>query len=286
MPIFALRTLTHINMEYKIITLVENCVYGRGLQAEHGLSLYIETPEVRLLFDAGASGLFVRNARLLGVDLQRVDCLILSHGHSDHSGGLRHFLELNGRARVACRREAFLPKFKDERENGMDAALVKELDMSRFHLVDGPEELVPGVCLFPAVAIADEEDTHFERFYVGRGDDRRPDRFPDEMAVALLTPSSYSVLSACSHRGITNVLRAVRTAFPSRTCDLILGGFHIHNAERRKYEVIADCLRRESPRRIGVCHCTGVDKHTLFCRDFGEKVFYNYVGRMTAISTL
>ena len=52
-------------MGYKITTLVENCVYGRKLQAEHGLSLYIETQEHRLLFDTGASDLFIRNARLL-----------------------------------------------------------------------------------------------------------------------------------------------------------------------------------------------------------------------------
>ena len=58
-------------MGYKITTLVENCVYGRKLQAEHGLSLYIETQEHRLLFDTGASDLFIRNARLLHIDLQK-----------------------------------------------------------------------------------------------------------------------------------------------------------------------------------------------------------------------
>ena len=93
-------------MGYTITTLVENCVYGRKLQAEHGLSLYIETSEHRLLFDTGASDLFIRNARLLHIDLQKVDYLILSHGHSDHTGGLRHFLELNKQATVVCKREA------------------------------------------------------------------------------------------------------------------------------------------------------------------------------------
>ena len=106
-------------MGYKITTLVENCVYGRKLQAEHGLSLYIETQEHRLLFDTGASDLFIRNARLLHIDLQKVDYLILSHGHSDHTGGLRYFLELNTQATVVCKREIFSPKFKDERENGI-----------------------------------------------------------------------------------------------------------------------------------------------------------------------
>ena len=65
-------------MSYQITTLVENCVYGRKLQAEHGLSLYIETPQYKLLFDTGASDLFIRNARLLDIDLRQVDYLILS----------------------------------------------------------------------------------------------------------------------------------------------------------------------------------------------------------------
>ena len=89
------------------------------MQAEHGLSLYIETQEHRLLFDTGASDLFIRNACLLHIDLQKVDYLILSHGHNDHTGGLRYFLELNTQATVVCKSEIFSPKFKDERENGM-----------------------------------------------------------------------------------------------------------------------------------------------------------------------
>lgn len=99
-------------MNYKITTLVENCVYGRKLQAEHGLSLYIETPENRLLFDTGASDLFIRNARLLHIDLQKVDYLVLSHGHSDHTGGLRYFMELNTKATVVCKREVFYLSLK------------------------------------------------------------------------------------------------------------------------------------------------------------------------------
>lgn len=94
-------------MNYKITTLVENCVYGRKLQAEHGLSLYIETPENRLLFDTGASDLFIRNARLLNIDLQKVDYLVLSHGHSDHTGGLRHFLELMPKQRLFANAKCF-----------------------------------------------------------------------------------------------------------------------------------------------------------------------------------
>ena len=142
-------------MGYTITTLVENCVYGRKLQAEHGLSLYIETSGHRLLFDTGASDLFIRNARLLHIDLQKVDYLILSHGHSDHTGGLRHFLELNKQATVVCKREAFSPKFKDERENGMKHT--QTFDLSRFRFIEEQTELLPSVFLFPSIDIIDRE---------------------------------------------------------------------------------------------------------------------------------
>ena len=182
-------------MGYKITTLVENCVYGRKLQAEHGLSLYIETQEHRLLFDTGASDLFIRNARLLHIDLQKVDYLILSHGHSDHTGGLRYFLELNTQATVVCKCEVFSPKFKDERENGM--MHTQNLDRSRFRFITEQTELLPGVFLFPSIDIINQEDTHFERFWVQQEDGCKiPDTFQDELAMVLVEPEGFSVLSA------------------------------------------------------------------------------------------
>ena len=98
--------------------------------------------------------------------------------------------------------------------------------------------------------------------------------------MVLVEPEGFSVLSACSHRGITNILRTVQAAFPESPCKLLLGGFHIHNAEEQKYHVISDYLQRYMPRQIGVCHCTGVDKYAFFCKDFGDRIFYNHTGRV------
>ncbi len=69
--------------------------------------LSIEIQGDRILFDTGASDLFIRNARLLHIDLQKVDYLILSHGHSDHTGGLRYFLELNTQAPLSVNVKSF-----------------------------------------------------------------------------------------------------------------------------------------------------------------------------------
>ena len=72
----------------KITTLLENTSARPDLSAEHGLSLYIETAEHRILFDMGQTALFSHNASVLGIDLAAVDIAILSHGHYDHVGGV------------------------------------------------------------------------------------------------------------------------------------------------------------------------------------------------------
>lgn len=262
---------------------MENCVYGRQLQSEHGLSLFIETPTHKLLFDTGASDLFIRNARLLKIDLEEVDYLILSHGHSDHTGGLHAFLELNVKATVICKHEILYPKFKGERENGIKNA--HDLDLSRFKFMDKTTEIVPNVFAVPLIEIVNAEDTHFDHFLVCRDEGMLLDTFEDELALVLTDAQGISVLSACSHRGITNIMRTVRKDFPLLPCHLLLGGFHIHNAGRLSFEVIANYLQEDNPHQIGVCHCTGVDQFALFQQRFGERVFYNYTGRVIQLNT-
>ena len=268
-------------MNYKITTLAENSVYGKGLQGEHGLSLLVEAGEHKVLFDTGASDLFLRNARLLGLDLSDVEYVVLSHGHRDHTGGLYAFLKMNSVAKVVCKREVFRKKFKNERENGM--LHPEALDKSRFWLVDETTEIVPGVFAFPDVKVVDRNDTHFEHFFTEIEGEMRPDTFEDELALVLKGEKSLSVLSACSHRGITNIIRAVQNAFPGLGLKLVMGGFHIHNAEEEKFNVISAFLGMKLPKRLGVCHCNGIDKYALFRQQFNDRVFYNYTGWVETI---
>lgn len=266
---------------YSITTLIENCVYSRHLEAEHGLSLFIRTPEKRILFDTGQSDLLLRNAELLPVDLKLVDALVLSHGHSDHTGGLRAFMQVNSHALIYCKREILNRKFKNKRENGIQDA--STLNLSRFRFVDEVTEICPGVIICPKIPLYDWNDTHFDQFNTEVGGMRIPDTFEDELAIILITNTTYSVLSACSHRGVTNLLRKTEELFPDKKLDTLMGGFHIRTTGEEKYYVIADYLKKVQPKQIGICHCTGVDQFARFCRDFPDIVFYNHVGKITEI---
>lgn len=101
----------------KIVTLAENTSVSEAFRSEHGLSLYIETETHKLLFDVGASSLFAENAEKLGVDLSEVDTLIISHGHYDHGGGLKTFMEINDKAAIYLNGQAFENHFS-KRANG------------------------------------------------------------------------------------------------------------------------------------------------------------------------
>ena len=112
-----------------IKTLVENTSISENLKSEHGLSLYIETKKSKLLFDTGASSMFLENADKLNVDLCNVDLAVISHGHYDHGGGLKTFLSKNKKAKVFLNEKAFGKHwtFKSNSEKkyiGLDEALM------------------------------------------------------------------------------------------------------------------------------------------------------------------
>ncbi len=262
-------------MGIRVTTLVENCVKGRGVKAEHGLSMLFEVGDNVLLFDTGASDLFIDNAKVLGKRIEDVDFLILSHGHSDHTGGLKAFLDLNSKAKVICKSSIFIPKFRGKRENGISDI---EVDFSRFIFVDKTLEIVDGVFVLPDVDIINSEDTHFSDFELETEQGRVPDLFDDELALAIVDDKYLSLFSACSHRGITNVISSARAVFPNHKFKYLVGGFHLVDSLQEDALFIVNYLKNDIPLHIGICHCTGIDKFAIFANNFGCNVFYNYCG--------
>lgn len=258
----------------RIVTLIENLVYKQGLIAEHGLSFYIETENKKILFDTGYSDAFIHNAVKLGVSIPDIDVVVISHGHSDHIGGLYPFLKANSKAKVFIKAEAFNPKHNT---NGtfigveFDAALLN----GRVEYVTDIVELDKDIYIMPNIPIVDEIDTHFEHFKVRIDNRFADDEFTDELYLAITANGNLSVISSCSHRGITNILNAAISHF-KLPVHLILGGFHIKDCTTYQYVTITNFLSKISPKLLGVCHCTGVDKFAELQSQCDSKVFYNH----------
>ena len=109
----------------KIINLVENTTSRQDVEAEHGLSLYVETEGHKILFDMGQTDMFSKNAEAMGVDLSQVDIAVLSHGHYDHGGGLEKFLSINKKAPIFISQYAFGDYYNgSEKYIGLDKSVL------------------------------------------------------------------------------------------------------------------------------------------------------------------
>ncbi|PKP40874.1 MAG: MBL fold hydrolase [Bacteroidetes bacterium HGW-Bacteroidetes-10] len=257
----------------KIVTLSENYAKDKGILAEHGLSLYLETFNSdgtinhRILFDTGQCDVFIKNAQKLGVDLSNVDSVVISHGHYDHAGGLNNFLKINKKAKIYMKMEALAPKFhKDKLFIGFEPDM--SLMDGRVEFIDEVTNIGESAFIFPEILIFSEFDTSF----MGR------DKFDDELFLAVVENSSVTVLSSCSHRGISNIVKAAHE-YLKLPIKNIIGGFHTRDVSEDRINFIAHNLKQYSPESIGICHCTGFENLSQFRELLPEtSVFYNNSG--------
>lgn len=175
-----------------------------GLEAEHGLSVYIEHRGRRLLLDAGRTGRFARNAQALGVDLTLVDTAALSHGHYDHGNGLDVFFRLCPNVPVHARPAVFAPHFHGERDIGLKGELAEQY-RDRFLLDDGPLDLGDGIHLIP-------------------------DGVDHEQSLVLEGDSGLVVFNSCSHAGAGHIAKDILARFPGQKIRAYVGGLHLMGA--------------------------------------------------------
>jgi len=260
----------------KIVTLIENLVYKRGLVAEHGLSFYIETARNKILFDTGQGANFMANAKALGINVEDIGIVVISHGHYDHAGGLYPFLKINKKAKIYIRKEAFLNKVHRDK-SFIGIPFKPSLLGKRVEYISKMTQIDEEVFIIPEIPVKNSLDTHFKNLNIISGGVTETDRFDDELFLALVCKNELSVISSCSHRGITNIVEAALDHF-SLPVNMILGGFHLKDATPGQFETIRQYFEKMNPKSIGVCHCTGVEKYAALLQAFRSKVFYNSTG--------
>lgn len=248
----------------KIITLLENGSCDSKLGSAHGLSLYIETPKHKILFDMGPDEQYLANAEKLGVDLKAVDLAILSHGHYDHGGGLKAFCRLNDTAKIYLRKGAFgeyvaLEEDESLRYIGLDPTLQEDAD--RLVFTDERVQLDEELLLFSDVPDTYGALSASAKLKERQGANLLQDRFLHEQDLLITAEGKTILVSGCSHRGIVNILRSARTLGGGEP-NVMIGGFHLFQLEEgdpaadRLIEMIGTALLTgETVYYTG--HCTG-----------------------------
>ena len=249
-----------------ITTLIDNFghPYQPSLVSEHGLSFWIKFHDCRILCDMGASALFAQNAAQLGIDLATAHWALLSHGHNDHSGGLRTFLEQNAEAPVHLSPQVFQQHYFSSRHaNKRNISTDGELHQSYFERFRFHTE---SCWITPEVALV--HNTHFDhpcpignRFLTQEvGGEERLDDFKHEFSLAMLTPQGLVVVSSCSHNGALNILESCTEFTGERRVRAFVGGLHFVDSPKVESEarLFLDEKNRLYPdTEFCIGHCTG-----------------------------
>lgn len=261
----------------QVTILVDNQA-GEGLVSEHGLSMWIETEDKRILFDTGQGTALEHNVRVLGIDLGTADFLVLSHGHYDHTGGIPRVLQQARNSSVYCHPGVVQARYSIR--DGMpmpvhmphaSVAALSGFPSGQIHWLQQPHMLSERIGITGPIP----RETSFEDtggpFYLDR-EGKLADPIEDDLALWIRTDDGLIVCVGCSHAGVVNTVHHIRRLSQGVRVRAIIGGFHLVNASTERLEQTIASLRLLDPDIVVPGHCTGEPAVTELRNGLGERV--------------
>ena len=267
----------------RIVALLENTKESSNLKCKHGLSLYAETETHKILFDMGPNALFLKNAEALGVNIADTDIAVISHGHVDHCGGLKYFLERNKKAKIYIRQQAaekhYVKVLGIPFYAGIDRSL---LSSDRFVWTDDIHRIDDELMLFSDVTGRFPLPKSDGNLFVKRNGRMAADDFSHEQNLVITSGNRRILLCGCAHAGIVNIVRCAEELVGSEPT-AVIGGMHLYEPTKKRYESegyiddVAAALS-ETGSFYHTCHCTGKKAYERMKVRLGARLKYLRTG--------
>ncbi len=272
-------------MTIRITTLSENTAAFAGLLAEHGLSVFIETDEANVLLDTGLSISVCNNADALGIDLKKADKIVISHGHHDHTGGLRDVLrKIRRKIDIIGHPDIMASKYAQRGDFppgyiGIPFDL-RELESLGAHFVLTPNpvkisENITTSGVVPMVTKYEDIDSFLKAKVDGK---IVPDPLLDDRSLFIKTPKGLVIILGCAHRGIINTIYHAQELTGVKEIAMVIGGCHLMNSNEERVWQTISTLTELDVKKIGVSHCTGLPAAAMMANAFGDRFFFNNAG--------
>lgn len=271
-------------MNFRITTLVENSLGEHlNLKNEHGISFFVQSDRCNLLFDAGQTDAFIKNAAELGIDLSQTTHIVFSHGHYDHTGGFYSLVkQKTNQFNLYLSSYFFNKKYSfngisyQYLGNNFDTQFLQQNGIVPNYVKAPVVEISPGVLVFSDF----ERTTDFEkvnsRFYYKENDAYVMDDFRDEIVVGLNSSSGLVILLGCSHPGVVNILSTIMKR-TGKSIYAVIGGTHLVEADEYQLQKTLDYFKQIGIKLVGISHCTG-QMAMLELKKWNDHFFLNCTG--------
>ncbi|MGF7050065.1 7,8-dihydropterin-6-yl-methyl-4-(beta-D-ribofuranosyl)aminobenzene 5'-phosphate synthase [Paenibacillus sp. DS2015] len=263
----------------QIKVLVENTTISSQYRSKHGLCVYIETQKHKILFDLGSDQLFLENASKLSVDIEDIDIVVISHGHKDHGGALRIFLQHNSKAKIYIHQLAFQEYYTSvigfKYYIGLDRSLANN---DRFILIEDDYIIDDELQLFSNIQEHELCSKSNDSLYIKTNGKYLQDTFLHEQNLIITADNTKVLVAGCAHNGIVNILNNAEQCCDS-DMDVVISGFHLFNPVSRKSESeelikgIANQLSTKQT-QFFTCHCTGKKAYHMLKTMMGDNLMY------------
>lgn len=252
-----------------------------GIGGEWGLSVLVSHDGTNILLDAGASDLFLENMQKLGINVEDIDCAVLSHAHYDHANGLPAFLEKNRTAKLYVRdhtaADCYAKKLFFRKYIGIPRKMLDKYS-DRIEKVSGDYKITDGVWLIPHKTKGLDSIGRRELMYRKTAAGWMPDDFAHEQSLVIDTAKGLVILNSCSHGGAYNIINEIKESFPDKHVYGLIGGFHLFNKSDEEIREFAGKVRDTGIEYICTGHCTRERAYGILKEELGSIVHQMHVG--------
>ena len=274
-------------MSIRLTILSENSVdqvSPYGLLGEHGFSCHLQTPAGNFLFDTGGGMTIMNNAELLGIDFTKLQGIMFSHGHFDHTGGLRQVLEKTGEIPIYAHPDLFSKHFSknsgEMRNIGIPWPQVELEELGAvFKFSTTPQKVTPDLLLsgeVPRISKVETGDPNL--LSLAEDGTQITDPLHDDLSLFIHTDRGLVILLGCAHAGLLNIIDHAIKLTGERKIYMVLGGTHLKFCSEEQMTATLDRLEELDVDLIGASHCTGLRGARMLAERFGQRFFSASVG--------
>ena len=241
----------------KLTVLMDNNTYiDQYYYGEPAVCYYIEDGDARILLDTGYSDMFIRNAKALQVDLNKVTTIVISHGHNDHTGGLPYladYIDLSTKT-VLAHPDAFKKTCCDGEDIGSPLSAAQLESICKLTLSNKPVKISDHIIFLGEIPAYNKFENRKPIGVVCGNATTYDDIVMDDTALVYKSDKGLFIITGCSHSGICNIIEHAKIVCNENKVLGVIGGFHLFEASSQLKKTI-QYFKENNLSELYPCHC-------------------------------